>query len=205
MASGLQHLMNAMITPGVSSPPESRISDAIPNISMTNQFGESVRFRDQFVRPRKALVINTVYTTCKGSCPGTSAAIEKLRKTLSPVFGDSLSFLSFTVEPQVDTPKVLRTYAGFFGAGERNKDLCDWYFLRATKPDTDRLRRSLGLFDLDPRIDQDVTEHASLLVVGNLDTDRWCSLPAELRISTLIESIRRIAGFTFEQRYGISN
>ncbi|WP_231741806.1 SCO family protein [Stieleria varia] len=171
---------------------------------MTNQFGQRIRFRDEFVRARKALIINTVYTTCKGSCPGTSATIEQLREKLSPAFGNSLTFLSFTVEPHVDTPEVLRSYAEIYGAGEPNPELSDWYFLRANKPNTDSLRRSLGLFDLNPQVDQDVSEHASLLVVGNLDTDRWCSLPAELRTSTLIESIRRIAGFSFEQRYGIT-
>ncbi|PQO33694.1 SCO family protein [Blastopirellula marina] len=180
-----------------------KISDAIPNVPVTNQFGKTVLFRDAFVNDDTALVINSVYTTCKGSCPVTSAAIEQLRKTLSPIFGKSLKFLSFTVEPLSDTPDVLMSYAEIFGADKLRPELSDWLFLNANPVDTDTLRRSLGLFDLNPRIDADVSEHASLLVVGNVKTDRWCSLPAELRQLTLVESIRRVAGFTFEQRYGI--
>jgi protein SCO1/2 len=67
----------------------------------------------------------------------------------------------------------------------------------------DRLRRSLGFYDLDPVVDRDPTRHASLLLFGHGQTDRWAYLPAELDEHLLVESIRRIAGVSFEQRYGI--
>jgi protein SCO1/2 len=90
-----------------------------------------------------------------------------------------------------------------YGAHERKKNVCDWQFLTGTKADTDRLRRSLGFYDLDPAVDSDITQHDSLLLFGNSTTDRWAVLPAALRLPLLIEAVRRVAGFTFEQRYGI--
>src|SRR5690606_26210422 len=116
-----------------------------------------LRFRKDFVEDGRALIINTMYTTCRGSCPVTSAAIQSLRKTLTPVFGNRLTFLSITLEPQIDTVKVLRNYADLFGAGTPQKKLCDWHFLRTNARDLEPLRRSLGFFDLDPRVDQDIT------------------------------------------------
>jgi hypothetical protein len=65
------------------------------------------------------------------------------------------------------------------------------------------LRRSLGFFELNPRLDQDITQHASLLLAGNPTNDRWCKVPADLQEGVIAEAIRRVAGTTFEQRYGI--
>lgn len=182
---------------------KSRIADVFPDVELTDQFGDRLRFRRDFVDSGRALIVNSMYTTCRGSCPGTSATIEGLRKTLWPIFGDQLVFLSFTLEPTVDTRDVLKSYAKIYGADQPQSKMCDWHFVRTSLQNVEALRRPLGFFDLDPRVDRDVTQHASLLLVGNPEKDRWCTLPAELRESTLVEAIRRIAGKTFQQRYGI--
>ena len=146
-----------------------------------------------------------MYTTCRGSCPGTSATIESLRQELSEVFGKRITFLSFTLEPLIDTPAKLLNYAKMYGAGERKSELCDWQFLSALPKDWEQLRRSLGFFELDARADSDITQHASILLVGNLTKNRWCRLPSELRKPVLLDSIRRIAGNTIEEQYGVDS
>lgn len=184
-------------------PPRRRISDAFPDVPMTNQFGHEFRFRRDFVEPEPILVINTMFTTCRGTCPGTSAAIETLRESLAPVFGRRMTFLSLTLEPHVDTPKKLLSYSEIYGAGKPIEKFPDWHFLTLTPRNLESLRRSLGFFDLDPRVDQDITQHAALLLVGNLKTDRWCKLPTDLRSPVLIDSIRRVAGVTYEEKFGV--
>lgn len=179
-----------------------RIGDRYANVRLTNQFGRSVRFHDHFVSGR-ALIANTMYATCRDSCPVTSARLASLRKVLSPVFGDQLSIVSITLEPHLDTPEILHGYAEVYGANSRADDLCEWQFLTGHPDDVDCLRRSLGFYDLNPVIDRDPTQHASLLLFGHGQTDRWAYLPAELDEPLLVESIRRIAGVSFEQRYGI--
>lgn len=180
------------------------ISDAIPNVPLTNQFNDALRFRKDFVASQGVLIINTMYTTCRGSCPGTSAAIESLRQSLSPVFGKRLKFLSITLEPHIDTPQKLLSYSRIYGAGERKPELCEWHFANIAKDNLETLRRSLGFFELDPQLDQDITQHASLLLIGNVKSDRWCKLPAELSEAAIIDTIRRFAGNTPEERFGIS-
>ncbi len=176
--------------------------DRFANVPMTNQFGEQVRFVDRYVTG-KALIVNTMYTQCRGTCPGTSGTLEKLRKTLSPLFGKTLSMVSFTLEPEYDNVVTLKEYSRVWGAHERSETLCDWDFLTGTAENITRLRYSLEFYDLDPRIDSDITEHDALLLFGHEKTDRWAVLPAELPERLLIESIRRFCGTTFEQRYGI--
>lgn len=185
--------------------PERRLSDVFPDIPLTDQFGRSYRFQRDFVDPGGTLVMNTMYTNCRGSCSGTSATIESLRQELSPVFGKRVRFLSFTLEPQVDTATELFKFGKLYGAGERESTLSEWLFLRAAPDDWEQLRRSLGFFELDPRVDSDITQHASLLLVGNLQRNRWAKLPAELREPVLLDAIRRIAGDTLEEQFGIVN
>ncbi|AGA24480.1 SCO family protein [Singulisphaera acidiphila] len=184
------------------SPRPAKISDQYANVPLTNQFGERVRFRDDFADGR-ALIVNTMYTVCRGTCPGTSQTLQGLRARLTPLFRDQLTFVSITLDPVEDTPEMLRRYASIYGAGRRRKDLCDWQFLTGQAADIDRLRRSLGFYDLNPRVDQDLTQHASLLLFGNSKTDRWATLPAGLREGLLVEAIRRVCGTNFEQKYGV--
>jgi len=189
--------------PGPAAGSSGRIADRYANAEMTNQFGETVRFADAFVDGR-ALVVNTMYTRCRGACPGTSATLESLRRTLAPVFGRRLTFVSISLDPAADTVDALARYAGLYGAGRRRDDLPEWHFLTGAPGETDRLRRSLGFYDLDPAVDADVTQHDALLLFGNSTSDRWASLPAGVREPVLVEAIRRTAGFTPEQRYGLS-
>jgi protein SCO1/2 len=199
------HLLAQLVACGETSqpPPRLKVSDRFPNVTLRDQFDREVQFRRDFIDDGRALIVNSMYTTCRGTCPGTSSTLESLRKKLSPVFGNRLTLVSFTLEPVVDTPVVLRRYARDFGAGRERPELCDWRFVTGAPAAIEQLRRGLGFYDLNPRVDADITQHASLLMFGNSTSDRWAALPAQLREGALIETIRRVAGFTFEQKYGI--
>lgn len=182
--------------------PFSRLIDRLPDLPLVNHRGETVRLVTDLLVGR-AVVVTSMFTTCRGSCPGTSQKLQDVRAALWPIFGRRLTILSFTLEPAVDTPERLRDYAGNYGAAARAASLPDWQFLTGSPETIERMRRGLGLFDLDPRVDQDPTRHAAVVLCGNPDRDRWSLLPSALRDGLLVEGIRRIAGFTFEQRYGI--
>jgi protein SCO1/2 len=184
-------------------PPRLRISDGFANVPVVDQYGRTLRFRDDLVGRGHAMILNTMFTICRGTCPVTSARLQTLREQLSPVFGGRLTIVSISIEPEQDTPKALRQYASIYGADRPRPGLCDWRFLTGSPQAIDRLRRSLGFYDLDPRIDSDPTLHAATLLFGNPEKDRWASLPSALREPLLVEAIRRVAGFTFEQKYGI--
>ncbi len=187
----------------VPEPPRLKICDRYANSQLENQFGELIRFRERFIDDGQAIVFNTMYTTCRGTCSGTSATIESLREVLSPVFGTRLSFVSLSIDPIVDNRHKLLRFAKRYGADRPRQGLCDWHFLTGTRAQVTELRRSLGFYDLNPQVDADVTQHASTLMFGNSTNDRWSSMPSELPEEQLVTSIRRVAGYTFEQKYGI--
>jgi len=187
----------------VAQPPRLKVCDRYANARVENQFGEQFGFHDRFITGDRAVIINTMYTQCRGTCPGTSAVLESLREKLSPVFGDRLSIVSISIDPLVDTRQRLLEFATGYGAETVVPQLCEWHFLTGRKVEIDSLRRSLGFYDLNPRVDQDVTQHASTLMFGNSASDRWAIMPSESPEAQLISTIRRVAGFTFEQKYGI--
>ena len=79
---------------------------------------------------------------------------------------------SITLDAVHDTPEVLAEYAGRYGVR------AGWIFLTGDYEEIEELRRILGVYDLDPVIDADRTQHAGLLVYGNDVLGRWSSLPS---------------------------
>lgn len=203
MTRMMMQFFSSLLAAEKTPPPRLRVCDGFANVRVVDQFGRSFRFRDDFVDGR-ALIINSMYTTCRGSCPTTGATLKKLRVELSKVFGKKLTILSFTLEPEVDTASVLHEFADRLDANKRNDDLCDWHFLTGTPEVIKELRYSLNFYDLNPKVDGDITQHDATLLFGNSTSDRWASLPAGVRHENLSSTIRRVAGFTTEQRFGLA-
>jgi protein SCO1/2 len=178
-------------------------SDLFANVQVTDQFGRSYFFREDLI-VGNAVIINTMFTVCRGSCPGTSETLKRLRQPLSKLFGKRVTILSLSIDPAVDDPRALLEYADNYGAGKQaDTKTCDWYFLHANILDTEELRRSLGFYDLDAKVDQDISRHASFLLFGNDQHDRWSTSPTEIRDGLIFEPLRRILGTTIEERFGI--
>ena len=159
---------------------------AFPNILLLTQEGKQVRFYDDLVKG-KTVVVNFIYTSCQKSCSPTTANLARLHGLLGGRVGRDLFLLSISLDPTVDRPKILKEYAARFGQFQ------GWYFLTGNETEIDDLRRKLGLYDLDPAIDADKTQHAGIVVVGNDVTNRWSSMPALMDPRQLAQTVLRIA------------
>ncbi len=97
----------------------------IPPFRFTDQFGRA--FTDADVEG-KILVVDFFFTRCGTICPRMSVQMQQLQLKLDdPAFEDVL-FLSHTVDPEHDTPEVLREYARKLQA-----DTARWKFLTGDK------------------------------------------------------------------------
>ena len=77
-------------------------------------------------------IADFVYTRCAGPCPMLSANMAGLQKRLPK----SIGLLSFTVDPDHDSPEVLTAYARRFGADPQR-----WLFATGDKPALAKLFR----------------------------------------------------------------
>ena len=76
----------------------------------------------------KFVVVDFIFTNCGGPCPLMTEAMSKLQKALEGA--DDVRLVSFSVDPDRDTPEVLSKYADRYGADKER-----WLFLRAELPD----------------------------------------------------------------------
>ena len=136
--------------------------DYFPNVPLTTHDGEQVRFFDDLIEG-KIVVINFIYTTCPDTCPLETAKLVSVQQILKDRIGKDVFFYSISIDPENDTPEVLKEYRSRFNA--------DWTFLTGKDSDIVSLRKKLGLFI--PEIPDDSSNHNVNMIIGNQATGRW--------------------------------
>jgi protein SCO1 len=162
----------AVSTLPASNLPRSRASETgfLPNVPLITHNGEHVNFYDDMVQG-KTVLLNFFLVTCKeGRCPIAMANIRKVQELLGDRVGKDIFILSITLQPDFDSPKVLKSYAEGLDVGP------GWTFLTGKSADIETLRRGLGFVDIDPARDRDLTNHIGMARYGNDRLDRWGSV-----------------------------
>ena len=92
---------------------------SVPEFSLTERSGQTIRLEQL----RGTIwIADFIYTDCEDTCPLQSAEMARLQDELSAQ--EVVKLLSFSVNPEKDTPSVLSRYADRFKAtGDR------WLFL----------------------------------------------------------------------------
>jgi protein SCO1/2 len=91
--------------------------------ALTNQDEDA--FSNEEVKGR-VWVADFIFATCSGPCPAMSARMRDLQHRFAG--RDDLRFVTITVNPDQDTPEVLRDYAKRFEADTRQ-----WHFLTGSR------------------------------------------------------------------------
>ena len=118
-------------------PPLPKIAPA-PDFTLTSQDGAQVSLADF---RGKVVAVTFIYTFCTDTCPVLTPMMSFVQDRLGPDFGTKIAFVSITVDPERDTPEMLKEYAQAFGA-----NLDGWAFLTGA-PDTIReVSRRYGVF-----------------------------------------------------------
>ncbi len=153
-----------------------------PNITLRTQDNKEVRFYEDLIKD-KAVTINFFYSNCEEICPIVTANLVKVQKLLGERVGREIFMNSITLKPEEDTPAVLKEYAGTF------KVKPGWTFLTGKPDDIERLRRSLGFTNPDPRLDKDKTQHIGNVRYGNEPLMLWAACPGMAHAEWIAESI----------------
>lgn len=157
-----------------------------PNALLQTHDGRQVRFYDDVVKGNKIVVFNMMYTVCANICPPNTANLLQVQTLLGDRVGRDIFFYSLTLRPDMDSPDALRAYAKLYGVKP------GWTFLTGARGDMDAIRRKLGFFDRDPRVDSDLSQHTGMIRIGNEAYDRWSMMPAQLTPRQLANSIGRL-------------
>ena len=118
-------------------PPLPRIAPA-PDFTLTSQDGAQVTLADF---RGKVVAVTFIFTLCTQTCPVLTPMMSFVQDRLGRDFGEKIAFVSVTVDPERDTPEVLKDYAQAFGANPAG-----WVFATGA-PDVIRdVTRRYGVF-----------------------------------------------------------
>ncbi|MGX6444138.1 SCO family protein [Neobacillus sp. K501] len=92
------------------------------DITLIDQNGDSYNIGE-----KKLKLVEFIYTHCPDVCPTTTQKMVKLQGDLvkDGVFGESIQFITITIDPYRDTPEVLQKYMKGFQIDNSN----NWIFL----------------------------------------------------------------------------
>lgn len=104
------------------------IGENLPEFTLLDQTGQAVaasRFRG------KQIVLNFIFTRCPiaNMCPAATERMARLQKAARDAGAKDFELISISLDPEYDTPGVLKEYADL-----RGLDTSNWSFL--TGPDT---------------------------------------------------------------------
>ena len=92
-------------------PPPLPVYQTLPAFSLTDQDGQPFA-REQLAG--KPWIANFIFTTCPTVCPLLTQKMARLEKR-SKDLGGAVHFVSFTVDPETDTPEVLKAFGDQYG------------------------------------------------------------------------------------------
>jgi cytochrome oxidase Cu insertion factor (SCO1/SenC/PrrC family) len=109
-----------------------------------------------------------------------TANLARVQKNLGERVGRDVNIISISVDPETDTPAVLKKYAESFHVQP------GWYFLTGQKRDVDAVLYKLGGYV------EDKQQHSSVLIIGNTRTGEWMKVFAMANPAEIAEAVTKL-------------
>jgi protein SCO1/2 len=117
-----------------------QVGETVPDFQLVDQDGRAVRLSDYRGR---AVVLTFIYTRCPlpNFCPLMSKHFAELEQRLNKELPGRYHLLSISMDPEFDTPAVLKEYASRYEARA-----ADWTFATGDAGQIDTVAQLLGLY-----------------------------------------------------------
>lgn len=150
-----------------------------PNVELQTQTGQTVRFYDDLVAGRVVL-INFMFTTCTNICPAMTANLAQVQRLLKDDLRKRVVMISISVDPETDTPAVLKAYVERYAVGP------GWYFLTGPRDRIEALVSKLG------DNSGDKLRHSGMLLIGNEPARTWIKGVAMAPPEEIASAVRKM-------------
>jgi protein SCO1 len=158
-----------------------------PDIPVQTHDGKTVRFYEDLIKDR-VVTLNFMYLNCEdGTCPITTHNLAMAQKRLKSRIGRDIFMYSITLDPERDTPALLKHHAHMHRIGP------GWLFLRASPQDTEILRRKLGFYSRDPVVDGKKSSHAAMIRYGNEPRQLWSAISGFAAPKVIARAVQWVA------------
>lgn len=124
-----------MLLASCSKPPPLEVLSTVPDFALTDQTGQP--FPSSKLKG-KIWVANFIFTNCTGPCPRMTGQMKQVQNAVYAL--PDVRLISFTVDPERDTPEALTDYARRHKAGTDQ-----WSFLTGPMETLHNLKRNAFL------------------------------------------------------------
>jgi protein SCO1/2 len=177
LLAGIAVLAAAALAPGAAL--SSLKANYFPNLPVVNQDGKTLRFYDDVIKGR-IVVVSFIYTNCSDLCPIETARLAEAKDRLGDAMGRDIFFVSMSVDPEHDTPDMLKAFADAFDAGP------GWQFLTGRPEDVKSISAKFG----DRSGERGLSDHRNEILIGNDATGNWERASPFADIDSLVLTIR---------------
>ena len=109
-----------------------------PAFTLTTQDGKRLSLKEL---GGKVVAITFIYTGCVDTCPLLTAKMAGLQANFGSNFGSKVFFISITVDPERDTPAILKRYAEAHRA-----NTAGWAFLTGSTAQIQQVAKRYGIY-----------------------------------------------------------
>jgi protein SCO1/2 len=135
-------LLVALFLAGPRAEPAGRLAviRPAPDFALTSQDERQIKFSDY---RGKIVLVSFVFTTCNGTCPATTHRLAVVQQRLQKheQLRDEVHFVSISLDPERDTPEVLRGYMRLYDLPAKN-----WTFLTGAAKEVAAVHEAWGMW-----------------------------------------------------------
>ena len=150
----------------------------IPDVTLINQDRSKVQFKEIF-NSDKPVLLDFIYGTCTTICPVLSAGFSNMQKKLGSNV-DKVRFVSISIDPEHDTPEVMKTYLARYRAKP------GWDFLTGTREDIDLVMRAFDAYV------PNKMNHYPLTFLWTPGTDKWVRIYGMISTGDLMSEYNKL-------------
>ena len=156
------------------------VAIAVPDVTLRGTDGRPVPLR-ALLDGGRPLMLQFVFTTCPTICPLLTGIAARVREDLGKDKAMILA-ISITIDPEHDTPSVLREYAANFDTDP------DWLFLTGRLEDIVAVQRAFGSY-LGNKMN-----HPPYTFLRRSPRDPWVRIDGIVHADLLEAEIRKMIG-----------
>ena len=152
----------------------------IPDVVLINQDGKKVRLTS-LLKSTQPVVVDFIYGTCTTICPVLSAGYLNLQNKISAT-GGTVRLVSITIDPENDSPKVMKEYLKRFRAKP------GWDFLTGSRADIDVVMKAFNAYI------PDKMSHYPLNMIRSPKDGSWVRLFGIMSSREFLAEYQSVAG-----------
>lgn len=151
----------------------------MPNVFLYDQEGRKVNLAE-YMATDKVVIVDFVYATCTTICPVLSAGFTNFQKK-SGVPPEKVKLVSFTIDPENDTPEIMKAYLKRYGAKP------GWDFFTGTRADIDKVMLAFDAYV------PDKMSHMPVSFYRGPNSKKWVRIYGLLGTSEMIKEYNKVA------------